>query len=239
MKKLNINDYVGLKYGRLTIIKEGSCIKYNRTIMRKVLCKCDCGNKKEIDLNSIKRGKSTSCGCFNKEFAKKNHTKHGLAMISTGIRHPDYNIWTKLKGRCLNPNDKSYKHYGGRGIKICDRWMHSFENFIEDLGWRPSQKYSIERIDYNKDYCPENCKWILKSEQTKNCRRVKLITYNGKEHCLTDLCKLLGLVYSTMRHRVYDLGIPFEEAAKYPQHYKFKKESYGFKGSNTKTFTET
>jgi hypothetical protein len=91
------------------------------------------------------------------------------------------------------------------------------------MGWRPNNKYSIERIDYNKDYCPDNCKWILKSEQTKNCRRVKLIAYNGKEHCLTDLCKLLGLVYSTMRHRVYDLGIPFEEAVKYPQHYKFKK----------------
>lgn len=224
MKKLNIDDYIGTKYGRLTIIKEGSFIKYDKTIMRKVLCKCDCGNEKEIDLNSIKRGKSTSCGCFNKELAKENNTKHGLAMLSTGIKHPDYNIWTKLKGRCLNPNDKSYIHYGARGIKICDRWMYSFENFINDLGWRPSNKYSLERIDYNKDYCPENCKWILKSEQTKNCRRVKLIAYNGKEHCLTDLCKLLGLVYSTMRHRVYDLGIPFEEAIKYPQHYKFKKQ---------------
>jgi hypothetical protein len=224
MKKLNIEDYIGKKFNRLLILKEGSSIKYGKTTMRKVFCQCDCGNVKEIDLNSIKRGKSTSCGCYNKENAKKSSTKHGLAMLSTGIRHPDYAIWTKLKSRCLNPNDKSYKHYGGRGIKVCERWLHSFENFINDLGWRPNKKYSLERIDYNKDYCPENCKWILKSEQTKNCRRVKLIAYNGKEHCLTDLCKLLGLVYSTMRHRVYDLGIPFEEAIKYPQHYKFNKE---------------
>jgi len=225
MKKLKIEDYVGLKYGRLTILKEGSFIKYDKTIMRKVLCKCDCGNEKEVDLNSIKRGKSTSCGCFNKEVSKKNSTTHGLAMLSTGIRHPDYSIWTKLKGRCLNPNDKSYIHYGARGIKICDRWLSSFENFINDLGWRPNQNYSLERIDYNGDYCPENCKWIYKSEQNRNKRRVKIIYYNGNSYCLTELCKLLNLSYSTMRHRVYDLQLPFAEAIMYPQHYKFKNKS--------------
>jgi hypothetical protein len=222
MKKLNIQEYIGLKYERLTILREGTSIKYGKTTMRKVWCKCDCGVEKEIDLNSIKRKKSTSCGCFSKEVAKENSTKHGLAMLSTGIKHPDYSIWTKLKHRCLNPNDKSYKHYGGRGIKICDRWINSFENFINDLGWRPSKNYSLERIDYNKDYCPENCKWILKSEQSKNCRRVKLIDYDNQKYCLTDLCKKLGLSYSTMRHRVYDLKMPFEEAIKYPQHYKCK-----------------
>lgn len=223
MKKLNIQEYIGKKYGRLTILKESGFVQYSKTKMRKVLCKCDCGKEKEIDLNSIKRGKSTSCGCFNKEFAKQNSTKHGMSMLYTGVKHPDYCIWTKLKSRCLNPKDKSYKHYGGRGIKICDRWLNSFENFINDLGWRPSKKYSLERIDYNKDYCPENCKWILKSEQSKNSRRVKLVEYQGYFHCLTDLCKQLNLPYSTMRHRVYDLKIPFNEAIKYPQHYKFKK----------------
>jgi hypothetical protein len=224
MTKVKIEDYLGLKYGRLTIIREGSSIKYSKTTMKKVFCKCDCGNEKEIDLNSIKRGKSKSCGCLNKEISKKNSTTHGLAMLSTGVRHPDYCIWVKMKSRCLNANDKSYKNYGGRGINVCETWKKSFLNFINDLGWRPDQKYSLERIDYNKDYCPENCKWILKTEQSKNCRRVKLIIYDNKKYCLTDLCKLLGLAYSTMRHRVYDLGIPFEEAIKYPQHYKFKKQ---------------
>lgn len=192
--------------------------------MRKVVCACDCGVKKEIDINSIKRGKSTSCGCFNREKAKKNATKHGKSMIKTGVRHPDYCIWIKMKSRCLNPNDKSYSNYGGRGITVCERWKSSFENFISDMGWRPNKNYSIERIDYNKDYCPENCKWIHKSEQSKNNRRVKLIEYNGLMYCLSDLCKILELPYGTMRHRVYDLKIPFSEAIKYPQHYKFKKE---------------
>ena len=191
--------------------------------MRKVLCKCECGTEKEIDLNSIKRGKSVSCGCFNKEHAKETHTKHGLAMLSTGIRHPDYCIWMKMKSRCFNTNDKSYKNYGERGIIVCDRWKNSFENFITDLGWRPSNDYSLERLNYNGDYCPDNCKWILKSEQTKNSRRVKQIIYNNKRQCLTEWCKELNLNYATMRHRIYDLNISFEEAIRYPKHYKFKK----------------
>jgi len=222
MKKIDINEYIGSKFGRLTILKEGIAVKYGKTTMRKVFCKCDCGTEKEIDFSSVKSGKSTSCGCFNREHAKKIHTKHGMAMLETGVRHPDYCIWIKMKSRCLNTNDKSYLNYGGRGITVCDRWKESFEYFIADMGWRPNKNYSIERIDYNGNYCPENCKWIHKSEQSKNNRRVKLIEYNGFHYCLTDLCKLLSLPYSTMRHRVYDLNIPFAEAIKYPQHYKFK-----------------
>jgi hypothetical protein len=223
MKKIDVTNFIGTKHNRLTILKEVEPILYKKGAARRVLCKCDCGKQKVIDFNSIRTNKSKSCGCLSKETSTKLHTTHGLAMLSAGVRHPDYSIWIKMKSRCLNPNDKSYNNYGGRGIKVCKTWQESFVSFIDDMGWRPNNKYSIERIDYNKDYCPDNCKWILKSEQTKNCRRVKLIAYNGKEHCLTDLCKLLGLVYSTMRHRVYDLGIPFEEAVKYPQHYKFKK----------------
>lgn len=217
-----MNDYIGKKYGRLTILKEGKMAQYGSTKMRKVICQCECGNQKEIDLNSIKRGKSISCGCYMREVSTKNSTTHGKTMLKPGVKHPDYSIWIKIKGRCLNPNTKCYHHYGGRGIKICDRWKDSFENFIQDMGWRPNINYSIERIDVNGDYCSENCKWIHKSEQTRNTRRVKLIKYNGNLYCLSDLCRLLKLPYSTMRHRVYDLKLPFEEAIKYPQHYKFK-----------------
>lgn len=224
MKKLDINEYIGKKFNRLTILKEVEPSQYSKGIMRNVLCECDCGNQKVIDLNSIKRNKSMSCKCLNKEIASKNSTTHGLTMLSAGVRHSDYDIWIKMKSRCFNKNDKSYKHYGARGISVCNQWASSFKDFINDLGWRPSKDYSLERIDYNKDYCPENCKWILKSEQSKNSRRVNLFTYKGKEYCLTDFCKEFSFPYSTMRHRVYDLGIPIEEAIKYPQHYKFKKK---------------
>jgi hypothetical protein len=223
MKKLDIKEYIGKKFNRLTILKEMEPTQYSKGMMRNVLCKCDCGNQKVIDLNSVKRNKSMSCGCLNKEIASKNSKTHGLAMLSTGVRHPDYDIWIKMKSRCFNKNDKSYKHYGKRGISVCYSWTSSFKTFINDLGWRPSKEYSLERIDYNKNYCPENCKWILKSEQSKNSRRVNKITYQGKEYCLTDFCKEFSFPYSTMRHRVYDLGISIEEAIKYPQHYKFRK----------------
>jgi hypothetical protein len=224
MEKIDITNFIGTKHNRLTILKEAEPVFYKKGIARKVLCKCDCGKEKVIDFNSIRTNRSKSCGCLSKELSSKLHTTHGLAMLSPGVRHPDYCIWIKMKSRCLNANDKSYENYGGRGIEVCKSWQESFVNFIDDLGWRPNKKYSLERIDYNKNYCPENCKWIFKSEQSKNSRRVKLITYNNKQYCLTDLCKLLGLVYSTMRHRVYDLDIPFIEAMKYPQHYKFKNK---------------
>lgn len=221
--KLKIQDYIGRKFGRLTIIEESTPVYYEykyKHIRRQVRCLCDCGISKIIDLESIRAGRSTSCGCYNKEQARNRHTTHGLVMRKDGTRHPDYVIWTKLKSRCLNPKDKSYKHYGGRGIKICDRWLHSFENFIADLGYRHSQNYSLERIDVNGDYCPENCKWILKSLQSRNSRRVKLIEYKGDRKCLSELCRELSLSYNSIRHKVYDLKIPFEEAIKIPKHKK-------------------
>jgi hypothetical protein len=222
MRKIIIEDYIGKKYGRLTILREGQPAIYKSTKMKKVVCVCECGIEKEIDLNSIKRGKSTSCGCYNKESASIRATTHGKTMLSKGVKRSEYSVWVKIKSRCTKKSDKSYCHYGGRGIKVCDRWINSFENFIEDMGYRPNSNYSIERIDYNKDYCPENCKWIHKSEQPKNMRRVKKIEYKGLTYCLTDLCEILNLPYSMMRHRIYDLGLSFEEAIKYPKNYKFR-----------------
>jgi hypothetical protein len=224
MKKLNIDEYIGKNYGRWAILSEAQGRMYSKGLVRYVNCQCSCGTLKKVDLNSLKRGKSTSCGCYNKEVLVERQTTHGLAMLSTGIRHLDYCIWMKIKSRCLNKNDKSYKHYGGRGIKICDRWKDSFKNFIDDIGWRPDNSYSIEREDYNGNYEPSNCKWILKSKQSLNNRRVKKVLYNGKKHVLSEVCRELGVNYSTMRHRVYDLKIPFQIAINYHQHYKFTKD---------------
>ncbi len=222
MKKQDLSQLIGKKFGRLTVLSEGNHRKYPKGWISYMNFICDCGTIKEIELNSVKRGKSTSCGCYNREIASKNFTTHGFSMISKTEKHPDYCIWSKMKARCLNKSDKSYPHYGGRGIKVSDRWLR-FEGFLEDMGWRPSKKYSIERVNYNGDYCKENCKWILKSQQSKNKRDVPMIEYNDKLYCLADWCRVLNLPYTTMRHRVNVLKMPFSEAIKYPQHTKCKR----------------
>lgn len=217
--KLDMSLYLGKKYGKLTILKEVDRKLYKGVYYRMVLCKCDCGNEKVIGFQSVKTGNALSCGCYNLEISKKRATKHGLYGKKKD-RPLESDIWQRMKQRCLNPNSFAYEHYGGRGIKVCDRWINNFEFFIEDMGWRPSESHSIERIDVNGDYCPENCKWILKSEQRRNRRDSKFITYNNKELLLSEWCKELNLNYQMIRRRVYDLNIPFEIAIKYPKRYR-------------------
>lgn len=220
--RIDVNDYIGKKFNRLTILKETEPSKYAKTYTRNVLCKCDCGNEKIIDFSSILHGRSSSCGCFGREWSKKNATKHGLCMLSANKKHPDYTVWSKMKSRCLNPKLKDYKHYGGRGIKVCERW-NSFENFIADMGWRPSKGFSIERDDVNGDYCPENCRWIPVRKQNRNTRKTIMIDYKGEVYCLTELCLKLNVDYYMMRHRITDLKMDFEDAIKYPKGKKLSK----------------
>lgn len=222
MKRIDIKDHIGKVYGRLTIIKETDSSIYERTHTRNVLCRCSCGKEKIIDFQSVLKGRSKSCGCYNSEVSSKNHTKHGLCVLSPNKKRPEYMIWSKMKARCFTSTNKDYKYYGARGIKVCDRWKNSFALFIQDMGYKPSPKHSIERIDVNKDYSPENCKWILLSEQNKNKRKSNNITFNNKTMALPDWCKELNLSYGMMRHRIYDLKIPFDKAILYPKYTQLK-----------------
>lgn len=224
MEKVIIANEIGKKYGRWTIIAEGSHKHYLNTIDKHVICKCDCGVIKNISLGSIRQGKSTSCGCYNKEFASKNNRTHGYLVGLNGGHTPEYEIWIKMKGRCFNPSDKNYNDYGARGITVCERWQYSFPNFISDMGVRPSKDFSIERVDVDGNYEPSNCKWLPLSLQNRNKRNSVRFTLNGETMGLTEWCRDLKLSYSMMRHRVFDLKIPFEEAITYPKHVKLKKK---------------
>ena len=115
---------------------------------------------------------------------------------------PEYEAWAGMKKRCLNPNFKSYNSYGGRGIKICQTWQNSFEQFYKDMGPRPSFEHSVDRIDNNGDYTPNNCRWATRSEQSRNKSVTRLISFKGKTQCLTDWAKEKGLSKDVLWRRL-------------------------------------
>lgn len=221
--KIDIDDYLGKKFGKLTILKEVERTYCGKIPSRNVLCKCDCGKEYTVSFTSVRKGHTKSCGCATSEFVSKSKIKHGLRLGENGNKTVIYETWSHMKARCNNPNNKDYQHYGGRGIKVCDRWMESVKNFLEDMGERPNKDYSIERVDVNGDYCPENCIWIHKKLQNRNTRSSKFIKYNGRELLLAEWCRELNLNYLMMRHRITDLKMDFEEALKYPQGKKLSK----------------
>lgn len=154
-----------IKYGRLQIIKSIKSFQVSPNKKRTVyLCQCDCGKQTIVLTYHLKSGHTSSCGCLHKE--KFNNYKHGLK------HHPLYHTWTDMKQRCLNPNNKRYCDYGGRGITVHDRWRaeNGFVNFLQDMGERPEGK-TLDRINNDGNYEPSNCRWATIQEQNLNTRR--------------------------------------------------------------------
>lgn len=155
-KKINLEKR---KFGRLNVVSENGRTKNGKVLWK---CVCECGNIKNIESYSLLSGHTKSCGCFRKEITKKRAITHGMGNT------PIYAIWTAIKQRCNNPNCKSYKNYGGRGITICKRWL-KFKNFFKDMGKRP-KGLTIERINNDKGYSSDNCEWATRTKQVINRR---------------------------------------------------------------------
>src|SRR5258708_38338927 len=166
--KLNL---LGQRFGRLTVTGQEPHVDSYGARRVKWICRCDCGAQCSSRSPDLKNGKVRSCGCLNREIVVKMRQKHGHAgAADRNVRRdtPTYRSWRAMKERCLNPKAIGYKAYGGRGIKICDRWL-LFENFLADMGERPAGK-TIDRKDNDGDYELGNCRWATKDEQMRNRR---------------------------------------------------------------------
>lgn len=166
-------NYVGMKFGRLTATEETDpkIRKDRNTTIRRLICRCECGSFVVVAVPDLKSGNTMSCGCHKIEATKQSNTTHGMSQSVSrgGEATTEYKIWNGMRGRCNLPKHISYKHYGAKGIKVCERW-NKFENFFADMGPRPSQKHSLDRIDGDGDYSPENCRWATGKEQFANQR---------------------------------------------------------------------
>lgn len=184
----------GKRFGNLKVLNfEG----VNKNQKATWLCKCDCGNTKTIIAGNLKNGKSISCGCVQKDILRNNRKTHGKSNTSL------YKLFSGIKRRCLNKNDSNFNNYGGRGIEICEEWLNDYDSFYS---WANENGYkeglSIERIDNDKGYNPNNCKWIEMSEQSKNRRCNKYIEINGDIKTISEWARLVGIDRNTISRRL-------------------------------------
>lgn len=191
-------DLRGKKFTRLTVIAEEKLNKKEGN--RKWICKCECGNYITAKTSYLTSGDTKSCGCLKSERSKENasHINRTHGMTRTRL----YKIWQGMKNRCYKENTNGYENYGKRGIEVCVEWRHNFVNFYN---WAISNGYkdnlTIDRLDNNKNYEPENCKWSTLKEQSNNRRTNCFIEYNGEKHSMKEWSEILNISYATMRTR--------------------------------------
>lgn len=180
-----IQNIAGQKFGRLTAV-DVSHRKAGKTYWN---CACECGESTKVTISKLRSGWTVSCGCYLKERQREARLTHGMSGSS------ELQSYSNMMTRCYNPKCKSYSDYGGRGIKVCERWRgeRGRQNFLEDMGNKPSRSFSIERRNVNQDYEPDNCFWADRITQGQNTRRTRNFTYNGKTQCMSAWNRELGL----------------------------------------------
>lgn len=200
-------DLIGQKFGKLTVVEKIGSIniaavgkKPNRQIHWN--CICDCGGNKQVTSNKLKFGGVISCGClygsiYSKSGIKRN--KYGMSYLRT----KEYSTWVSIRRRCLNPSYNSYQNYGGRGIKVCERWMESFQNFLDDMGYAPSKNHSIDRFpDNDGHYEPGNCRWATMAAQSVNRRNNTFIEFGGERLTISQWSRRVGCSFGTLSTRL-------------------------------------
>lgn len=196
----------GETFGYLTVIRQTQPKKYGA---RYWLCKCKCGNTTTVATGSLTSGNTKSCGCRIRIGARISHTTHGMSYTA------EYIVWAGMIGRCTRKSNSNYEYYGGRGIKVCPRWL-KFINFIEDMGRRPSNNYTLERIDNSKGYTPSNVRWMDKLKQASNKRNNRILKLNGKSLHLAEWARRLGIPRERIKCRKHK-GWTDQEALTLPR----------------------
>jgi len=185
-------DSIGVRYGRLTVL---SFFRNNGSTVAN--CLCDCGAPKTANLNAIKRGKIHSCGCIKKAGLRTTHgdsRRDGKSL--------EYRIWCAMRERCSNPHNKKFADYGGRGIKVCERWDR-FDNFLADMGRKPTAGHSIDRYPSNDgNYEPSNCRWATSLEQGQNKRNNHLLSFGGETLTMAAWARRLGCTNTALIARI-------------------------------------
>lgn len=166
------------------------------TRLRQTIFKCDCGNEITAYLGNVKRGNTKSCGCFRKKHSSEKSTIHGRSKLHDRA----YKSWTHMRARCFNPNDAKFPDYGGRGITVCERWA-SFENFIADMG-EPPPGTTIDRINNDGDYEPENCRWATSKMQANNRRSSRIVCAFGESLTLAAWSERVGISQNALWYRL-------------------------------------
>ena len=216
-------DLTGQRFGRLTVVSNAGYRKYPSTSASVWNCKCDCGKEKVILGDSLRSGKTVSCGCYNVENAKIKSTTHGKSKTRL------YSIFHKMKERCFNKTCNEYKYYGRRGITICEQWLSDFKNFYN---WATQNGYkedlTIERKDVDGNYCPENCIWIPLAKQAQNTTRTHWVTYKGEKMCMAQLCRKFNICSETIRKYEVEYNYDYEKLVsdilQNPYHIRFTKK---------------
>lgn len=202
---------IGSVYERLTII---GAAEPSPAGVQRVLCRCSCGKETRVMVSNLRAGKTKSCGCLSREKAPFKHRTHGHTQGQR--RLPEYGVWNTMKSRCTNPKAAKFAEYGGRGITVCERWLHSFENFLLDMGKRPSPQHTIDRINNNGNYEPGNCQWSVQRTQQQNRRDNTLVTFQGETLCLSEWTRRFNLPVGLVSQRLKRLGWSVEKALTTP-----------------------
>jgi len=192
---------LGKVFGRLLVVAYAGCGRY--------WCRCACGNRKSVHRGNLQNGHCQSCGCLAREKTVCRNTSHGQS------NSPEWKAWHEMKRRCYDPSRHNYRYYGGRGIRVCRRWLTSFAAFLADLGNKPSTSYTLDRIDRDKDYEPGNCCWATRQTQSQNRTVTQWVTCYGKTFCLREWFRRLGIPPTTLAKRLAR-GLTAEQALTTP-----------------------